>query len=124
MSNGIVFQVETDRVLKILTRDIYDSPLALLRENVQNAYDAIRMRFAPSGELMEGGRIDVTLKSNTLIISDNGIGMTETVLRENFWRAGSSGKNTAKAKKAWPCSKAEASLWVLDRSSDLLRPLW
>ncbi len=40
MSNGIVFQVETDRVLKILTRDIYVSPLALLRENVQNAYDA------------------------------------------------------------------------------------
>lgn len=100
MSNGIVFQVETDRVLKILTRDIYDSPLALLRENVQNAYDAIRMRFAPSGKLNEGGQIDVTLEGDTLTISDNGIGMTETVLRENFWRAGSSGKNSAEAKKA------------------------
>jgi molecular chaperone HtpG len=100
MSNGIVFQVETDRVLKILTRDIYDSPLALLRENVQNAYDAIRMRFAPSGHLHEGGRIEITLKGDTLTISDNGIGMTETVLRENFWRAGSSGKNSAEARKA------------------------
>ena len=27
MSNGIYFRVETDKVLKILTRDIYDSPL-------------------------------------------------------------------------------------------------
>ena len=55
MSNGIVFQVETDRVLKILTRDIYDSPLALLRENVQNAYDAVRMRFAAKGALSNCG---------------------------------------------------------------------
>lgn len=100
MSNGIVFQVETDRVLKILTRDIYDSPLALLRENVQNAYDAIRMRFADSGTLADGGRIDVILKGDTIIISDNGIGMTEAVLRENFWKAGSSGKNSIEAKKA------------------------
>src|SRR5260370_36264860 len=100
MSNGIVFQVETDRVLKILTRDIYDSPLALLRENVQNAYDAVRMRFANSGTLAEGGRIDVNLNGDTVTISDNGIGMTETVLRENFWKAGSSGKNSAEAKKA------------------------
>src|SRR5262245_60229710 len=44
--SGIVFQVETERVLKILAREIYDSPLALLRENVQNAYDAVRMRYA------------------------------------------------------------------------------
>src|SRR5258708_35413433 len=100
MSSGIVFQVETKRVLQILAREIYDSPLALLRENVQNAYDAVRMRFAPSGELKSGGRIDIKLEGDSLTISDNGIGMTETVLRENFWRAGSSGKNSAEAKKA------------------------
>ena len=42
----IAFQVETERVLEILSREIYDSPLALLRENVQNAYDAVLMRCA------------------------------------------------------------------------------
>ena len=42
MSSGIVFQVETKRVLQILAREIYDSPLALIRENVQNAYDAVK----------------------------------------------------------------------------------
>jgi molecular chaperone HtpG len=51
MSAGIEFQVETTRLLQILTREIYDSPLALLRENLQNAYDAIFMRFARSGAL-------------------------------------------------------------------------
>ena len=100
MSKGIVFQVETTRVLDILAKEIYDSPLALLRENVQNAYDAVRMRFAKSGKLKDGGRILITLDGETLTISDNGVGMTEQVLRENFWRAGSSGKNPAVAKRA------------------------
>ena len=100
MSNGIVFQVETTRVLKILATEIYDSPLALLRENVQNAYDAVRMRFAESGNLKTGGHISITLDGSDLVISDNGIGMTEEVLRENFWKAGSSGKNSAEARKA------------------------
>jgi molecular chaperone HtpG len=100
MSKGIVFQVETTRVLDILAKEIYDSPLALLRENVQNAYDAVRMRFATSGKLKAGGRISITLDGEILTISDNGIGMTETVLRENFWKAGSSGKNSDEARKA------------------------
>jgi molecular chaperone HtpG len=100
MSNGIVFQVETTRVLQILAREIYDSPLALIRENVQNAYDAVRMRFAASGTLAEGGRIDIRVGNGEIAISDNGIGMTETVLRENFWKAGSSGKHSETARKA------------------------
>lgn len=40
MSGKIAFEVETARVLEILSKEIYDSPLALLRENLQNAYDA------------------------------------------------------------------------------------
>src|SRR5712691_11791624 len=100
MSNGIVFQVETTRVLQILTREIYDSPLALLRENVQNAYDAVRERFAQSGTLGDGGRIDIHLDSREISITDNGIGMNKYVLRGNFWKAGSSGKHSDAARRA------------------------
>jgi molecular chaperone HtpG len=57
MNDGIVFQVETSRILQIIASEIYDSPLALIRENLQNAYDAIRMRFAAHGHLTDGGRI-------------------------------------------------------------------
>lgn len=99
-SNGIVFQVETDKILNILTREIYDSPLALLRENLQNAYDAVRMRFVPSGGSLSDGRIDLTISGDTISITDNGIGMTETVLTENFWKAGSSGKRSDEARRA------------------------
>lgn len=100
MSDGIVFQVETTRVLQILAREIYDSPLALIRENLQNAYDAVRMRFASSGTLVDGGRIDISVSGNVISITDNGIGMNEKVLRENFWKAGSSGKHSDSARKA------------------------
>src|SRR5947209_2839350 len=101
MSNGIVFQVETTRILQILAREIYDSPLALIRENVQNAYDAVRQRFVDSsGTLTDGGRINIDVGSGEIIISDNGIGMNEEVLRQNFWKAGSSGKHSDSARRA------------------------
>ncbi len=102
MSNetGIVFQVETDKILNILTSEIYDSPLALLRENLQNAYDAVRMRFVPNGEPLSKGRIDLAISANTITITDNGIGMNESVLTDNFWKAGSSGKRSDEARRA------------------------
>lgn len=98
MTEGITFEVETRRILEILSKDIYDSPMALLRENVQNAYDAILMRASSEGRPISMGRIDIQIDHATLVIQDNGIGMTEEVLRENFWKAGSSGKRTELAK--------------------------
>ena len=88
--NKIKFQVETKRVLEILSNEIYDSPYALLRENIQNAYDAILMRKTLTNNLI--GEIIIEITTSTIKITDNGIGMNEQVLRENFWKAGSSGK--------------------------------
>lgn len=98
--NGIVFQVDTSRVLSIIANEIYDTPLAMLRENLQNAYDAVRERYAEQGTLNEGGQIHITIAERDITITDNGIGMTEDVLRNNFWKAGSSGKHTDRAKRA------------------------
>lgn len=100
MTEGIVFQVDTARVLQILAREIYDSPLAMLRENVQNAYDAVRMQFVRDGTLAPGGRIHVSVSEGQVAVADNGIGMTEAVLTANFWKAGSSGKQSEAAQRA------------------------
>ena len=100
MSNKIVFEVETSRVLELLSKEIYDSPLALLRENVQNAYDAALMRCTHEGTDIRAAEIRVTLSPDRLVIEDDGIGMTEEVLRNNFWKAGSSGKRTDLARKS------------------------
>ena len=55
------FQIEIRRVIEILSNDIYDSPYALLRENIQNAYDAILMRQEGSSDTCFVQIIDVTL---------------------------------------------------------------
>lgn len=94
------FQIEVRRVLEILSNDIYDSPYALLRENIQNAYDAILMRKQLAGVDTFEPRITVNIDSKYITIEDNGIGMTEDVVTNNFWKAGSSGKNNEIAQKA------------------------
>ncbi|MBT2304538.1 ATP-binding protein [Variovorax paradoxus] len=96
----IPFLVETSRVLEILSRQIYDSPFAMARENVQNAFDAVLMRGNLEGKPASSYRIEVTAAADRISIRDEGIGMSERVLRENFWRAGSSGKNNDAARAA------------------------
>jgi molecular chaperone HtpG len=99
-SSKLSFQIEVRRVLEILSNDIYDSPYALLRENIQNGYDAILMRMQFDGEGSFEPRIVVNIDSKYITIEDNGIGMNEDVVSNNFWKAGSSGKNNEIAQKA------------------------
>ena len=96
----IAFDVETERILQILSTEIYDSPKAFLRENVQNAYDAILMRCMAQGLPIADRKIQITVVNRQLSISDDGIGMTEDVLRRNFWKAGSSGKRSDLAQRS------------------------
>ena len=96
----IAFDVETSRVLKILSSEIYDSPKAFLRENVQNAYDAILMRCESQSLAVQDHRVEITVSGNRITVRDDGLGMTEEVLRNNFWRAGASGKRSELAQRA------------------------
>lgn len=94
----IAFKVEFSRILELLADQIYQSPLALLRENTQNAFDAIRMRQA-RGDAFDPA-IEVTVTDDDITVIDNGIGMTTAEVEENFWYAGRSGKNTEEARAA------------------------
>ena len=94
----IPFEVEPSRIIELLAKQIYQSPMALLRENVQNAFDAVRERqhlghgFAPA--------IEVLVERERITIIDNGVGMSPQELRRHFWTAGSSSKNTPEARAA------------------------
>lgn len=92
-------QIDIKKVINLLAKDIYDSPYALLRENLQNAYDAVLMRKQIDPNYTDF-RIEMTISPDKVVISDNGIGMTADVVENNFWKAGASGKNTEEAKKA------------------------
>ncbi|MDE0080017.1 MAG: ATP-binding protein [Caldilineaceae bacterium] len=96
----IAFNVETSRILEILSSEIYDSPTAFLRENVQNAYDAILMRCTAQNTPVASRSIEIIVESSRLIVRDDGIGMNEDVLKNNFWKAGSSGKKTELAQRS------------------------
>ena len=95
----IAFKLELARMLEILADQIYQSPLALLRENTQNAFDAIRMRQAIPGQDFDPA-ISVSVNERQVVVSDNGIGMTAEEIETNFWYAGRSGKNTEAARAA------------------------
>ena len=70
----IPFAVDTSRILELLAKQIYQSPLALLRENTQNAFDAtlLRAQLEPGYEAV----IEIEVTTEKIVVRDNGIGMT------------------------------------------------
>jgi molecular chaperone HtpG len=94
----IPFEVDVNRVIEVLSSQIYQTPLALLRENAQNAFDAILLRRHLGQEFLP--QIQVSISDDEIAIADNGIGMTPEDLRNHYWHAGSSGKNNPEARAA------------------------
>jgi molecular chaperone HtpG len=94
--------IEFESVLRAISKQIYETPMAFIRENVQNAVDAIRIQARREG--IEPGdsryRIEVRIENRELIVRDNGIGMSEADLQNFFWTIGASGKRTEEALKA------------------------
>lgn len=94
----IPFYVEINRIIDLLAKQIYQTPLALLRENCQNAYDAVLLRrhLLPSFQ----PAITIAVTPTQVQVTDNGIGMTKQELEKHYWRAGSSGKSSPEARAA------------------------
>lgn len=91
-----------ESMLRIISKQIYETPLAFIRENVQNAVDAIRIQahrqqVDPADTQF---RIDVHLVGKNISVRDNGIGMTHEDLKNYFWTIGASGKRTPEALQA------------------------
>ena len=97
-SERIPLHVDVKRVVEVLASQIYQTPLAMLRENAQNAFDAVLLRRAMPQSF--DPRITISISQDQISVHDNGIGMTRDELRDNYWRAGASGKNTAAARAA------------------------
>ena len=100
--NGFKVGIDFDSVLSAISKQIYETPLAFIRENVQNAVDALRMQANREGQ--ESGdaslAVHITASSEECAIADNGIGMSLNDLQNLFWTIGASGKRTAEARAA------------------------
>ena len=94
--------IEFDSVLRAISKEIYETPHAFLRENLQNAIDAVRIQALRDGK--DAGEpeyvIHVRVGGGEVSVRDNGIGMSRADLQEFFWTIGSSGKRSAEAKEA------------------------
>ena len=70
----IPFAVEVSRMIELLASQIYPSPFALLRENIQSSFDATLLRrhmgqpFNP--------KIEVTIETTMIRVADNGVGFS------------------------------------------------
>lgn len=100
--DGFQVRVDFERILETIAARIYDNQFAFLRENVQNAIDAVRIQARRDAKISSDSayRVDIEIAGNEAVISDNGIGMTRADLVNNFWTMGASGKNTPEARAA------------------------
>jgi molecular chaperone HtpG len=91
--------IDFESVLRAISKQIYETPLAFIRENVQNAVDAIRIQALREDADPSDGRyrIEITVKDNQILVRDNGTGMSASDLQNYFWTIGASGKRTQEA---------------------------
>src|SRR5690348_6602634 len=102
MSKAFDVGIDFQQVLAAISRQIYETPLAFLRENVQNAVDAIRIQALREKIPSKDDRylIEIKAEGQECRIRDNGIGMSEDDLRQLFWTIGASGKRNDEARRA------------------------
>jgi len=94
-----VFQTETKQLLKLMIHSLYSNKEIFLRELVSNASDALdKLRFnSLADESLLEDQSDLAIEvrvfadENKIVISDNGIGMTEAEVIENIGTIARSG---------------------------------
>lgn len=91
--------IDFESVLRAISKQIYETPLAFIRENVQNAVDAVRIQAArdQTDPADAAYRIEITADEKKIVVQDNGTGMSPGDLENFFWTIGASGKRTPEA---------------------------
>jgi molecular chaperone HtpG len=112
------FQAETKQLLDLMIHSIYTNREIFLRELISNASDAIdKIRFESltNPDLLEGNAdFEIFIlpdeKTNTLTISDNGMGMTYDEVVENIGTIAKSGTKAFLDKMKTAGTMADAEL--------------
>ncbi len=100
------FQLDHQKILSLLTgHTLYNDTNVVLRELVQNSIDAVRLRKHVGSDGAEySPRVKVVWDPDDRVIEieDNGTGMSQEVIEENFLRVGSSRYQSARFTKEHP----------------------
>jgi hypothetical protein len=93
LSQKLSFSLDQDRILDLLTgHTLYNDVSVVIRELTQNALDACRLQALIEGAPSEEKRVLISWDSRerTLVIRDDGTGMSQRVIEQNLLRAGAS----------------------------------
>ncbi|MEO2204981.1 HSP90 family protein [Paenibacillus pabuli] len=98
-SNEYRFQVNLSGMIQILSNHLYSSPKVFLRELMQNATDAITARSEAEPGFQGEVRVELTGTGEqlTMMVEDNGIGLTEADIHEFLAMIGQSSKRGQQA---------------------------
>ena len=102
------FTIDQYKILELLTgHTLYNDINVVLRELTQNAIDAVRLQHAgPRGEIRRpcpgAVQVEWDRETRTLTIKDNGTGMTQSIIEQNFLRVGASRYQDPKFQEAFP----------------------
>ncbi|QEL14858.1 HD domain-containing protein [Limnoglobus roseus] len=108
LPQAFAFQLDQKRILDLLVgHTLYNDTNVVIRELVQNALDAVRLQqmvHRDRHNIPTSGEVKIFWDSVTksLVIEDNGIGMTQEVIERHFLNVGVSLYQEEKFKKNYP----------------------
>jgi molecular chaperone HtpG len=98
------FQLDQRKILDLLTgHTLYNDTNVVLRELLQNSIDAVRLQVLMASERAEPlVAVRWNRESGELTVTDNGTGMSQAVIEQNFLRVGSSRYQEQQFVKQYP----------------------
>lgn len=123
MSGEYRLTLDQGQVMELLVgRNLYQDPAVFVRELLQNAIDAVRTREKLDRNLPADWKPQINISSwmdsegyHWFRIEDNGIGMTEEIIREFFLKIGRSYYNSDEFMKAKLRCKADPNYMPISR---------
>ncbi len=91
------FQVDLKGMVDVLSHHLYSSPTVFVRELLQNSVDAIEARRALERDHHGTVRFEVSPSTRTIIVSDDGVGLSREQISEFVSRVGASSKRALPA---------------------------
>lgn len=104
MAKQFQFTLDQPRILDLLTgHTLYNDSGVVVRELVQNSLDAVRLQaFMETCACRPRIKIRWSSNDNTLEVIDNGTGMTQEIIEQNFLRVGASRYQENSFKRSYP----------------------
>ena len=102
------FKLDQGKILDLLTgHTLYNDTNVVIRELAQNAIDAVRLAFntrANPTAAADHGRVTIRWDQNTRTLEflDNGTGMTQEIIENNFLRVGASRYQEPRFRERFP----------------------